>query len=271
MNAQSKIDKVDRYNWNMQDAPGRLIEISKHDIKFDESYQRDQNKAKILSIARDWSWMAMGVITIADRGGQYYAVDGMHRVGAALLRSDIQTLPCIVFQTHEITEEAKGFVQANTLRKAVGTYDKHRALVLAKDENALFVQSLIDQSPFEVAGSSTKLNGVKCFGVLSKLAKIKRQQLFEVWPLVCEVCEGHFLNERILEGLLLIHEKSPESIVSGKWRKRILQCGFLALKGGAESASAYYARGGARVWADGMLTVINKGMRKRLEIENGIA
>ena len=260
------VDKLDRYGWKLQDKPGKLMQINKSEICFDESYQRSKNRAKIFSIARDWSWMAMGVITIASRDGIFYAVDGMHRVSAAMLRSDIFDLPCIVFETEEVVDEAKGFVQANTLRKAVSTADKHRALVLAQDPDAMFVQRLLDNSPFIFAYSSSTPNAVKCFGVLTKLAKVKPSPLTRAWTLVCDICEGRFLNERILEGIVFLAERADQDITVGKWRKRILDVGFDGLKGGAESASAYYARGGARVWADGMLTAINKGMRNRLEI-----
>lgn len=262
------VNKLERYGWKLQDAPGELMHIPKNMIMFNESYQRGRNKAKILSIARDWSWMAMGVITVARRNGGFYAVDGMHRVSAALLRSDVVNLPCIVFDTIEVVEEAKGFVQANTLRKPVGTADKHRALVLAKDENALFVQRLLDRSPFEPSNSSGKANAVKCFGILANLAKSKPEALERAWPLVCDVCDGHFLNERILQGLVFICDRADQDVTKGKWRKRILDIGFDGLRSAAESAAAYYSKGGARVWADGMMTAINKGMRHRLELSN---
>lgn len=257
------LDRVKRYGWTLQDKPGELMWIDKTDIRFDASYQRGKNEAKILAIARDWSWMAMGVITIALRGGVFYAVDGMHRVSAALRRSDVSSLPCIVFETEGVVDEAKGFVQANTLRKPVSTADKHRALVLAGDETALFVQRLLDNSPF-ISTSSSTVNSVKCFGVLSKLATSKPDALKKAWPLVCEVCDGHSLNERVLQGLVFLTDRADHDITSGKWRKRIIDIGFDRLKSAADSAAAYYSRGGARVWADGMMTSINRGLKTRL-------
>lgn len=271
MTFQSKtpqgVDKVGRYNWKMQDTPGVLANVRKTDILFDHDYQRSQNRAKILEIAKNWSWLAMGVITIADRGGQLYAVDGMHRVSAALMRSDIETLPCIIFKTRDVREEAAGFVQANTLRKAVSTFDKHRALAMAGDETAIFVQRLLDEGGFEHANGSGKKNGVKCYGILHKLAKYKRDALLSAWPLVSEVCRGRYLSERVLEGLVLIEATGTEKVSSIKWSKVVLNVGFDALVDASQSAAAYYAKGGAKVWADGMLQVINKGRRNRLELK----
>lgn len=271
MTFQSKtpqgVDKVGRYNWKMQDSPGVLANVRKTDILFDHDYQRSQNRAKILEIAKNWSWLAMGVITIADRGGQLYAVDGMHRVSAALLRGDIETLPCIIFKTSDVREEATGFVQANTLRKPVSTFDKHRALLMAGDETSKLVQRLLDQGGFEPSSSGSKKNGVKCYGILHKLAKNRKDDLLSVWPLICDVCHGHFLSERIVDGLVFLEGNASEKLSTPKWSKVVLNIGFDALVEASQSAAAYYAKGGAKVWADGMLQVINKGRRNRLEIK----
>lgn len=262
------VDKVTRYKWSMQDAPGVLAQVNKYDIKFDKSYQREINDGKVRAIASDWSWLALGVITLADRDGKLYAVDGMHRVSAALLRSDIKDLPCVVFKTQSAQQEAKGFIQSNTLRKAVNTADKHRALVLSGDEIAITVQALIDDAGFAPAKSTSTPNGIKCFGVMHKLAKNKPQALLKAWPIVAQVCEGRSINERVLEGIVLIVERASEDVTKGKWRQKILEIGFDGLKRSAEEASAYYAKGGARVWADGIVKALNKGMRNRLEIND---
>lgn len=263
------IDKFKRYNWGVQDKAGVLAQVSKHDIVFEDKYQRELNETKVLAMARDWSWLAMGVITLADRGGKLYAVDGMHRVSAALRRSDIQELPCIIFKTSSVKQEAKGFIQANTLRKAVGTADKHRALVLAEDDIALMVQRLLDNSPFLPSANGKRVNSVKCFGVLHSLAKKKPEYLAKVWPLVCEICEGRHVNERILQALVLLAERGTEDITKGKWRAKLIALGFDGIKRAAEEAAAYYARGGARVWADGIVKEMNRGMRNRLEVTDG--
>lgn len=262
------VDKVARYKWNMQDEPGVLAQVNKHKIMFDKSYQRNVNDTKVLAIASDWSWLAMGVITLADRNGLLYAVDGMHRVSAALRRSDIQDLPCIIFKTQSVKQEAKGFIQSNTLRKAVTTMDKHKAMVLAGDSVAIMVQRMIDDAGFVPATSSSVSNGVKCFGVLHRLAKTKPESLDKAWPVIVDVCRNRVLSERIIEAFVFLVERASDDITKGKWRNRINEIGFDGLKRAAEEAASYYARGGARVWADGMVKAMNKGMRYRLELDD---
>jgi len=263
------VDKVARYKWGLQDEPGKLCQVHKSRIQFDADYQRHINDAKIRAIARDWSWLALGVIIIADRGGILYAIDGMHRVSAAKLRSDIDDLPCIVFASSGKQEEAQAFIRANTNRKAVTTAQSHRAKVVAGDEVAVFVQSLIDSAGLRINAAGATAGGIKCMGVMHRLAKTKRDALLRAWPLICEVSEGHPVNERILDGLVYLAENANHDINDRKWRQRILNIGYVGLKAAAESAAAYYAKGGARVWADGMVQAINKGLQHKIEIKNG--
>lgn len=49
-------------------------------------------------------------------------------------------------------------------------------------------------------------------------------------------------------------------------RNRILSIGVIRLMEGANSASAYYSRGGPKVWADGMMKEINHGLRNKFEL-----
>lgn len=72
----------------------------------------------------------------------------------------------------------------------------------------------------------------------------------------------------MVSGLHHIESKMPEgeSLTDSRWRERVLQAGYERLLQAAGSAAAYHARGGAKVWADGMLKEMNKGRRIRLEI-----
>lgn len=261
-------DKVTRYKWGLHDAPGRLCQVHKSKIVFDDRYQREIAKAKVVAIARDWSWLALGVITVAERDGELYAVDGMHRVSAARLRSDIQELPCVVFQSDGMQSEAQGFIRANTNRKPITTAQSHRARVVAGDETAVFVQSIIEKAGLVVSGNNTGPGRVKCMGLMHKLARSNRDALLRVWPLICEVSEGHPINEKIVDGLVYLVANASHDINEKRWRSRITNLGYSGLKSAAEGASAYYAKGGARVYADGMAQAINKGLQYKLGISN---
>lgn len=261
-----KLTKVERYGWTMQDEPGEQRMIGKDRLLIDHTYQRHANEAKLVAIAKDWSWVACGSIVVADREGALFVVDGQHRVMAARKRSDINALPCLVFKTREAKQEAKGFLAAQTQRKPITSVEKFRALLTVEDKAALVVQDLLRHSNRTAGGSSA--SSVKCLTMLMKHADADETTLRKLWPLMATLCDGRVFSERIVEGLMYIEKRMPAgcSLADPEWNKRVLKVGGGALLDAAARASAFYARGGAKVWAVGMVEAMNKGYRTRLEI-----
>jgi hypothetical protein len=262
-----KITKIDRYKWQVQDEPGIQQMVNKHRLLVDKEYQRNTNDMKVLTLAREWSWIACSSITVALRDGEYYVVDGQHRVAAAMRRSDITELPCLVFKTAGIAVEAKGFLAANTQRKPMYSSEKFKALVVTESTEALLVQELAAQAGRHIS-RDTSPSTIGCIGLLLRLAKANPATLQKMWPMLTDVCKGYNLHERIVDGLMYLETNMPEgeSLTDRKWRSRIEKVGYAALLDAAAKASAFYSRGGAKVWALGMLEAINKGLRERLEI-----
>lgn len=107
--ASKLTSKIDRYGWTVKDKPGEMKMLHKSVLKVHPSYQRHALKQKIASIASSWSWVAAGAIIVGERGGEYWVIDGQHRVLAAHNRADIDKLPCIIFVTDDVKQEARGF------------------------------------------------------------------------------------------------------------------------------------------------------------------
>ena len=262
-----KITKVERYKWKVQDAPGQQIMVNKNNLQVDHTYQRSANDAKLMAIARDWSWIACGSIVVADREGVLFVVDGQHRVMAARKRSDITELPCLVFNTNEAKQEARGFLAAQTQRKPITSVEKFRALVTVEDPAALIVQELLN-STGHAPGNGASSKSVKCIGILLKEANTDASILCKMWPLIASVSEGKVVHARLIEGLLYIEKRMLDgnSLTDRDWQNRVKKAGADALLDGASKAAAFYTAGGAKVWAAGMVEVINKGHRNRLEL-----
>ncbi len=262
-----KIRKVDRYNWAVQDSPGDLRMVNKSSLLVDHAYQRTAKEAKLLSIARNWSWVACGAIVVADREGVLYVIDGQHRVLAARKRHDIVELPCIVFRTQAAKQEAKGFLAAQLQRKAITSIEKFRALITVEDPAALIVQSLLADVG-KSAGDGKTASSVRCIAILLKWADTDPDLLRETWPLIVEASGDDSMKDRLVDGLLYIAKNMPEGqrLTDRVWSSRVLKVGGRGLLEGAAKAAAYYAAGGAKVWAKGMVTAINRGHRNLLEL-----
>lgn len=261
--------KVKQYRWELKDKPGELVWLNKDELLVDHSYQRKAKHTRVLNIAQKWSWLACGVVVVAKRRDdqRFYVVDGQHRVLAALKRSDIERMPCLVFETDSAKEEAAGFYDANTGRRLPTSLEKWKAQLMRGDATVTYVDALITQAG-RVASSTTGPGDVRCLTALLRAADADREMLGRVWPLVVEVCQGQALHERVFEGLMWLESQLPEgqSLNDKRWRERVMRVGFAGLLDAAQRAATFYARGGAKVWGMGMREALNKGCRIHLAL-----
>lgn len=260
-------DKIERYDWKLLDQPGEQRMLSKRLLRVDEQYQREAKEPKVKEIARAWSWLACGAILVAEREGVFFVYDGQHRVLAALRRSDIDLLPCLVFRTTGIKEEAAAFLRANKNRKPLNSLAKFRAEIVAGNAPALLVERLIlgvGRTASQTASGTT----VRCLSVMMTHAERQAAVLTRTWPLIAEVCTGKPVHERILAGLLYIENHLPdgESLLDKEWRKRVLRVGYDGLLSAANRFASAYSKGGDKVWGLGMVDAINKGCRIHMRL-----
>jgi len=264
INSRTGTSKVKHYGWGLKDRPGELTWLDKNELLVDHSYQRNANHRRVLHIAQNWSWLACGVIVVAKRENEqrFYVVDGQHRALAALKRSDIERLPCLMFKTESEKEEAAGFYDANTGRKLPTMLEKWRAQLMRGDANTTFVDSLIRQAG-RVADDTSGPGGVRCLTAMLTAANADREMLSRMWPLVVEVCQGQAIHGRVFEGLMWLEAHLPEgqSLTDKRWRERVTRVGYFGLLDAAQRAATFYARGGAKVWGLGQLEALNKGCR----------
>jgi hypothetical protein len=73
--------------------------------------------------------------------------------------------------------------------------------------------------------------------------------------------------ERLLEGLWILHARCGEGLADKRLTKRLREKGARALLDGANRAAAYYASGGGKVWAQGMLSELNKGLHRKFTMD----
>jgi hypothetical protein len=273
------VDKVSRYGWTMQDKSGRLMLLPKLDLKVDPSYQRVNrdggalHEDKVLEIARNWSWISFGALTVAEREGVYFVCDGWHRVNAALRRSDVHMLPCIVFKTFDKTEEAKAFVDVNTGRKAVTALAKYRASVVSGDPTALWLESIAQELGLEFSANSNKPSHVRavawCMGIAAD--EKNRSDLISVLTVAADLSRSANIpvHDRILNGLWYISRNCEGGLSDKRLLKRLQEVGARRLLDAAAEAAAYFAAGGAKVWARGMLKELNKRLHNKFRFKDG--
>lgn len=260
------MDKIKRYGWKVQDQPGELMLLDKNELRI-PPYQRELNHKKALEIVSAWSWVALGAIVVGQRDDEYWVIDGQHRVAAALRRSDVTTLPCVVFRTNDTKEEARGFLSIQTCRKPIAALDKQKAMVTAGDEIAGFVDKTLASLGIE-AKKRAYAGQIKCLGWCLRRAAEDKTAFRAVLSLVKTISDKDdmSLQEKLLEGIWYLNQKCGDGLNDPRLVTRIREKGARKLLDAAIRASAYHTRGGSQVWGMGMLEEINKGLRNRFEV-----
>ena len=266
------VDKISRYGWRIKNEPGELQYIEKSKLVVGAEYQRDgtvpASQDKILRIARDWDWMACGVIVVAKVSGKFRVIDGQHRALGSRKRSDIAKLPCLVFEPESIAQEARAFLALNTLNKPVSAFDKHRARLVAEDEISAKIDETLRRLGLVL---SKRAKSVGHFGSIA-WAYRRAAEDYQAFDYVVDMAaklssaDGIAVPERLLDGLWYLNQTMEGGLAEPRLNARIIHVGARALLDSATRAAAYYARGGARVFASGMLEALNKGVHKKFEL-----
>ena len=262
------VDKILKYGWAKQDAIGVPFLAQKADLHVDETYQRSIiSEPKVLQMAQAWSWISCGSLIVAERDGIMRLIDGQHRWAAAMRRSDVTELPCLVFKTESAEDEAMAFFQANCNRTNVTPFDKLRALLAANDILAIDAVHLMAKCGYKPSAGEGP-NTLRCVAMFIGMMKSDRQLLQKVWPLVAELHEGQAIRARVLNALVYISKHGTDDVTAKVWRERVLQAGLDAISGSIDRKYSEYSQGGAKVFALGALEVINRGIRanRRLRI-----
>lgn len=262
------VDKVSRYGWKTKDEQGRLMMVNKELLQVDPRYQRDALPQKVADITARWSWVACGALVVALRDGEYWVIDGQHRALAAKRRSDIEALPCVVFRTEDERQEARGFLDLNTGRKPVSSFAKQRAMAAAGDELAEFVQETCESLGLAIRPTAHAPMQIQCVAWAMRRAASNREDFAQVLKLATEICAADEMPvlERIAEGLWQLHTRCGDGLDDARLERRIREKGARLLLDAANRAAAFYAHGGGRVWAQGMLNEINKGLRSKFSM-----
>ena len=261
-------DKREMYGWVTIDKPGEFMLIDKNELKVHPSYQRGLQPAEVKDFTATWSYMSCGALIVARRGGEFWITDGQQRHASAMRRSDIGKLPCLVFETVDVREEAESFLRTNEHRRVVSALDKHRARLVACEELAVFVQETLDALDLRLTTNSSHGAGtIKCIEMLREMARVDRDGFQDVLELAVELTARADVSvgKNLLSGLFYLHRKILDGGVTDKRaRARITKVGALKLEFAATKESALNGHGGAKVYASGMLRELDRNLSVRL-------
>jgi hypothetical protein len=262
----SAADKVAKYNWLQLGQVGEFKWIDKRLLLVDRSYQRDdKQRNKITEIASEWKWESCGAISVMQRNGASYyekfmVVDGQNRTLAAWRRSDIIELPCMVFQSKGIGHEAKTFIEINTNRRPVSSYEKFRAKIIAEDRTAIEILSIIKENQLVLKADGNSPGTITCIASCQRLYAQSPKRFRATIRLASDLAKADLINvcQILIGGLGTLDRKISNGFSDERLVKRLHEMGAKALVVAARKMSYQIGRGGEVVWAEGMLELINK-------------
>jgi len=245
------MSKVDRYKWTMKNTKGTFLEIPKNMLLVDASYQRsirqDGNIAKMTS---DWNWISCGTLTVADRNGVFYVIDGQHRKLAADRRSDIKDLPCMVFASTDHKCEAEAFVDVNQHRASVKRVDQFRASVVCDDVDAIYLNETIKNAGMSVSSSGSK-GVIGCIGALAEMVKQDRSEFDLVFPLLRAMhseTEIYAVVAKGVWGVAMEMKASGKHITSEPTNSKLIRIGGKAVRSEIQRLSIECGKSGNTVF-----------------------
>lgn len=255
--------KIDLYKWKGSDRPGQFRMIPKTSLGIDHSYQRPLVPARAKALARDWNSAACGTLLVSERSdGLLYVVEGQHRLNAALLRHDIALLPCMVHTFETYTEEVRAFHVANSMRRHLTAIEASKSL-LEQGDDAMVLVAQLAASSGRVLERSGGPSTVACVKTMRVLAQRWPGELKRVWPLVTGICAGHPLHEKILCAFVYLECNlvGGRSLTEPDLAQAAHREGYSELMKRIQAMQAAFVRGGAKVWAKGVLQGLNRNRR----------
>jgi len=253
-----------------------VMQISKHDLQIDESYQRTISQQLVKRIAEKWDWLYLGVIHVAEINGSYYVVDGQHRLEAAKKREDIDHLPCIVHRNVDQETAAEMFLGINgakdalkPTRKSLTPYQKFKALLIAKDETAVTIQNNLNLLGYKIPGSprgkGKSLNAVAAvYNAFVKDEEHARQAL-----ITCtEIMNGKPLTQNLFWGVYEFARNADRydpPVPFEKWRQRLVKIGYPNIDEAIVAYTKAMRNAGPGNCGMGVLNAYNYGLKDRVE------
>jgi hypothetical protein len=266
-NNTPSVSKVQKFHWSDGGTTGEFRMISKHLLQIDGVYQREcVSVPKVLRIAREWSWINLGVIVVVMRNdGSYWVVDGGHRVRASFYRDDIDLLPCMSWTFESIQNEARAFYATNTTASLVSAFDKFRAASVAEDPVAIELQNILTE--FRVVPQKHSANSrdtIKCVGTLWRACADDPGLVRQCLALLLQLPGDEAITGDLFGGLLALCKRCRRHGIlffSSEYSNRLLIHSQREIEIRMRQKKAETGRCGSEASSLAMIELINKGRR----------
>lgn len=147
-------------------------------ITTDPEYQRDLDQTWVGRQAHDgWDAALAGVVTISERAGRLYVIDGQHRVELARQCGITQVWAYVITGLTQ-KGEADLFTQFQQKRRALKVWELFKADTTAQKEDVLTISRVVHQVGFRVEREN-RAGTITAVGALMKVYRLGGQDLLK--------------------------------------------------------------------------------------------
>jgi hypothetical protein len=169
-------------------------------------YQRPVENI-VESIVENFEPALVGTLIVSERRGKgkrYSVIDGQQR-REAMKQLGLKEAPCLVFYELTEEEEATLFSKFQRLRKAITSFQRFNADLIAGNSTAIAIKSMVESEGFFIGDTTTQTHweSIQAVRVLETVYKEDPERLRTMLRLIRSVWKGMPLATRqdILRGL----------------------------------------------------------------------
>jgi hypothetical protein len=261
--------KAERYKWKTIGEIGEFRLIDKRHLNIDGRYQREEvSSSKVMTIARDWDWAMFGTLCVIERPDDtLWVFDGGHRARASFYRADIVQLPCMVHQMSTVSDEAKSFVNRNTMISNVSSFDRYRALTCAEDSCAITVSRILDECGLTVGKSAQAPHMFSAIGTLVSAVKEDEAIARKSMVFCCQILRESAISGHVLTGVFTLqrHFVAKGIDILAEHGEKIRSYSMKEIEIRIRQLRAETGKGGSTTFAKAILELINKSKKNKIE------
>ena len=119
------------------------------ELQVPDEYQRSMDIKRAKKIASEFDVSKLDLITVSERNGSYYVVDGLHRISAMKILG-MRECECVIIRGASLEGEAKRFYTQNENRRQLTAYDVFKAKLAAKNPAAVEIKEILERNGYEI-------------------------------------------------------------------------------------------------------------------------
>ena len=238
-------------------------------LSMDKAYQRSLSQAFVQKIVKSFDKHCFQALLVGRRTNEsLWVIDGQHRFTAAVLLK-ARKLPCIIFASEGVKQEADIWIRINEVRRRPNPVDRFTANLARNDSETVSIDKCLLQLGFRVSrgnawrniGATKPLYDALRYGVLTDLLRTLLEAFEDHEKRMQRMaCQSIMLSAVgvILRRCKKIDRQRLISVLSemtpGKWKSL------------EEGSSGPTGNRGAKVAASFMDRCYNKGLRNRIDV-----